>query len=78
MAYRRAVRFALRLKDSRETRAVNSIRKAKERSRRDARMLEMLRNQKEPYSPAVMSWLSRRLDKPSSRITSQDIQSLLG
>jgi hypothetical protein len=40
-------------------------------------MLEKIKARSLPYTPAVMSWLSRKLEKPSSRITPQDVQSLL-
>lgn len=74
MAHRRALRFALRLKDSRETRAVNCVRKGKERARRRARMLAVLRTGRGPYPLAVMSWLSREMDKPASKISAEDIR----
>ena len=77
MAHRRAVRFALRLKDSRATRAVNSVRKTKERARRRARILEVLRSGRGPFSPTVMSWLSRELDKPASKISAEDIRAFV-
>ena len=50
--------------------------KDKERVRRDARMTEMVRNGQLPYAPAVMSWLSRKLDKKASRITFEDVNPL--
>ena len=62
--------------DAAETRAVNSGRKARERARRDKRMSQALRTGSLPYSPAVMSWLSRKLDKKASRITPEDIKAL--
>ena len=30
-----------------------------------------------PYSPAVMSWLSRELGKQSAKITEQDVKTVL-
>ena len=62
--------------DAAETNAVNRIRKASERARRDRRMAEIVRAGSLPYTPAVMSWLSRKLDKKSTRITPEDIKSL--
>ena len=62
--------------DAAETRVVNSGRKASERARRDKRMSQILRAGSLPYSPAVMSWLSRKLDKKASRITPEDIKAL--
>jgi hypothetical protein len=62
--------------DALETRAVNGPRKDKERARRDKRMAASLRSGSLPYSPAVMSWLSRKLDKKASRITPEDVKAL--
>ncbi|MHC4093228.1 MAG: hypothetical protein ACYSVY_23660 [Planctomycetota bacterium] len=56
-----------------ETRKVNERSKTKERARRDARMLERVKSGSLPYSPEVMSWLSLKLGKKSSRITAEDI-----
>lgn len=66
-----------RRSDAAETKARNSIVKVKERARRDARMLEKVREGTLPFTPTVMSWLSRRLAKKSSRITTDDIRILV-
>jgi hypothetical protein len=66
-----------RRSDAAETRARNSLVKVKERARRDARMLEKVRGGTLPFTPTVMSWLSRRLGKNSSRITPDDIKILV-
>lgn len=63
--------------DAIETKARNRITKTKERTRRDARMHDKLRAGSLPYGPAVMSWLSRQLDKKSGQITQNDIKGLL-
>ena len=63
--------------DAAEQKAINRGVKAKERMRRDARMIEKLKARSLPYTPMVMSWLSRKLNKPSTKITPQDVQSLL-
>jgi hypothetical protein len=63
--------------DAIETKARNVVYKTKERDRRDRRMLATVTAGRPPYSPAVMSWLSRQLDKPATRITSEDVKSLL-
>ena len=63
--------------DAAETTARNKIVKNKERARRDARMLEKVKGGSLPYTPFVMSWLSRKLDKRASRITPEDIRTLL-
>jgi hypothetical protein len=60
-----------------ESRRVNSKYKDKERVRRDDRMLGLLKLGKMPYTPAVLSWLSARLDKPSGRITQADVDHVL-
>jgi hypothetical protein len=59
--------------DAAETKARNSTVKQKERARRDARMLETVKKGSLPYTPAVMSWLSRKLDMKASRISPEDI-----
>lgn len=55
----------------------NFARKKKERSRRDAQMMAAIRGGSLPYPPNVMSWLSRKLEKRSTRITQADVKSLL-
>jgi len=57
--------------------ARNRILKANERARRDARMIAKLRAGSLPYTPAVMSWLSRRLDKRAANMTQADVQTVL-
>lgn len=64
-------------KESVENRQRNRFFKDKERTRRDARLAARAKSGKFPYHPAVMSWLSRRLDKPASRITVEDVRALL-
>jgi hypothetical protein len=62
--------------DAAEQRLVNVEKKSKERARRDARMMLKVRRGKFPFTPAVMSWLSTRLEKPSSRISANDLKQL--
>jgi len=62
--------------DAIATKAVNRVFKSKERIRRDERMLATIKGAKPPYAPAVMSWLSRTLEKPAGKITSGDIKTL--
>ena len=57
-----------------ESRRVNGMIKDKERARRDIRMLGLIQKGQYPYTPAVMSWLSMKLDKPSSQITPDDVK----
>ncbi len=59
------------------SRRTNGMRKMKEHVRRDARMVDLVKKGKFPYTPAVMSWLSSKLDKPSSRIVQADVDGLL-
>ena len=63
--------------DALHTKARNRIFKDRERARRDARMVDAVRAGELPYAPTVMSWLSRKLDKPSTRITPADVKTLL-
>jgi hypothetical protein len=60
-----------------ESRHRNGILKAKERVRRDARMVETVKKGKLPYTPPVMSWLSAQLGKRSRLITQADVDRLL-
>jgi hypothetical protein len=62
--------------DQKASRLRNGIVKVKERARRDARMLQTVKKGKLPYLPHVMSWLSVKLDKPSTRITQKDVDTL--
>jgi hypothetical protein len=59
------------------SRRTNGMRKMKERIRRDKRMTELLKKGTLPYTPAILSWLSAKLDKPSGRIVQADIDALL-
>lgn len=73
----RRIRREQRQADQVRSRRRNSPRKTKERARRDTRLLEMIRNGKLPYTPAVMSWLSAQLGKRSRQITQEDVDRLL-
>lgn len=77
MGMHRTHRRHMERMDAIETKARNVVYKSKERDRRDSRMLAIVKAGKPPFAPAVMSWLSRQLDKPSTRITPEDIKSLL-
>ena len=70
-------RLDTRLAKATATRRQNSPIKTKERARREANMLTILKKSKHPYTPAVMSWLSRKLDKPAGKITPKEIKALL-
>jgi len=73
----RRIRREQRQVDMAESRRVNSKYKDKERVRRDDRMVGLLKQGKLPYTPAVLSWLSARLDKPAGRLTQADIDQVL-
>jgi hypothetical protein len=73
----RRIRREQRREDMAESLHRNGILKAKERARRDGRMLAVLKKGKLPYTPPVMSWLSVHLNKPARLITQADIQKLL-
>ena len=77
MGIHRSAFMRRRRTDAAETKARNCIVKARERIRRDARMLEMIKKGSLPYTPMVMSWLSRKLDMKAGRITSEDIKTLV-
>ena len=66
-----------RLANATKTRRQNSPLKTKERSRRAASMIALIKRSKPPYTPVVMSWLSRELGKPAKKITPKDIKALL-
>jgi len=78
MKITRKLRRQHRRSDELETRAENTVLKTKERARRDVRMNAKIRGGSLPYSPAVMSWLSRQLGVRSSRITQDQVKMLLG
>lgn len=77
MVLKRGMQKRLTQIDALAARAKNRVRKNKERARRDARMMESLSTGSLPYSPAIMSWLSRKLDKRAGKITPDDIKILL-
>ena len=74
----RRVRRMQRQVDMKISRRKNGFLKAKERLRRQTRMITILQAGKLPYIPSVMSWISGQLDKPSTRITQADVDSLVG
>jgi hypothetical protein len=73
----RRIRREQRRVDMAESRLRNGIRKTNERDRRDRRMTALVQAGKLPYPPAVMSWLSSKLDKPSRLITQAEVDALL-
>jgi predicted DNA-binding transcriptional regulator len=73
----RRIRRMQRQFDMAKSRRENGMIKVKERVRRDLRMTETVKKGSLPYIPAVMSWLSVKLDKPSSEITADDVAKFL-
>ncbi|QEL18831.1 hypothetical protein [Limnoglobus roseus] len=59
------------------SRAVNGALKRKERASRDKRMTAIVKKGSLPYIPSVMSWLSVKLDKPSTQITQDEVNNLV-
>jgi hypothetical protein len=74
---KRRDRFDLRAVKQKEARSVNGPLKAKERARRDTRMLGLLKAAKPPYGRVLRNWLSVQLGKPEAKITSDDVKGLL-
>lgn len=73
----RRIRREQRQFDMKLSRRLNGTRKTKERERRDRRMAELVQKGQLPYTPSILSWLSEKLDKPSSEIVAADVQKLL-
>ena len=74
----RRIRREQRQFDMALSRRTNGLIKQKERIRRRKRMLELIQaSGKLPFTPAIMSWLSVELDKPSTRITQADVEQVL-
>lgn len=74
----RKVRYRMTRADQAASRIENGNRKRAERARRDAAMTELVKKNGLPYTPAIMSWLSAKLDKPSRLITPEEVQKLVG
>jgi hypothetical protein len=77
MKVTRSMFQAFRQQDAKDTWERNQRRKIPETARRDARMLARIKEDELPYTPDVMSWLSRKLKKPSRKITPDDVKALL-
>lgn len=58
------------------TRIENGTLKRKERAARDARMKELVSKGTFPFTPAIMSWVSVKLGKPSKQITEAEAKAL--
>ena len=73
----RRIRREQRRFDMNESRRTNGMLKTKERARRDARMIEIVKKGSLPYLPSVMSWLSVQLDKPAKQIVAEDVKKII-
>ena len=73
----RRIRREQRRVDMDLSRRTNGMRKTDERKRRNARMTELLKKGKLPYTPPVLSWLSKQLDKPGRLITQAEVDQLV-
>lgn len=74
---RRRDKLDKRLANAIVTRQCNSLKKTKERLRREKQMLELLKQGQLPYTPPIMSWLSSQLGKKSSKITANDVKTMI-
>ena len=64
--------------NQRVSRIENGHLKRKERANRDKKMAELIQKGKFPYTPAIMSWVSVKLDKPSTQVSEVDVAALIG
>jgi hypothetical protein len=55
------------------SRVENGHLKRKERGRKDARMVAAVKAGSLPFTPAILSWLSTKLNKRSSLIKQEDL-----
>ena len=79
MAQRMSTRRRMdRIRDNHAiSRTVNGHLKRKERANRDKRMVELVRNGKFPYTPAIQSWISVKVGKPFTQITEDQAKALV-
>ena len=76
MGIHRSATARRRRQEQHDTRVYNAHYKTKERQRRDAKMAARVKGGSLPFAPGVMSWLSAKLDKQSSKITAEDLTQL--
>ena len=70
-------RKEMRQRDMRQSRIENGHKKRGERTRRDANMKELIQKGTLPYTPAILSWISAKLNKPGRLITPDDVKKLV-
>lgn len=73
----RAGRRRLDAIDAAYSKQRNDKKKRKENARRDRNMLVELKGRSLPLPPHMLSWLSRKIGKPSSRIVQKDVDAIL-
>jgi hypothetical protein len=73
----RRIRREQRRFDQNLSRRTNGMKKDDERERRAERIKALIGKAKFPYTPVIRSWLSQELNKPSTRITEDDVKKLL-
>jgi len=71
-------RKQMRQRDMRASRIENGLLKRKERTRRDTAMTELVKKGSLPFTPAILSWLSAKLDKPGRLLTAEDVKTVVG
>ncbi len=73
----RRERLDKRIARQKAARINNSPIKELERQRRDAKMVEILKNNSAPYAPEVINWVGTKLGKKASRVTEADIKTAI-
>ena len=71
-------RFDARLANQTSTRRENSLKKDRERVRKNELNIKLIKEGSFPYTPALMSWLSAEMGKKSSQITEADVNAFVG
>jgi hypothetical protein len=73
----RRKRLDRRLADQQRSRKENGVLKRSERERRDARLKDLVKKGKLPFTPTVLSWLSAKLNKRGRLITQADVDKFM-
>jgi hypothetical protein len=58
------------------SRIENGTLKRKERTKRDAKMVELLKKGKYPYIPSMQTWVSEKLGKPFTQVSEAEAMEL--
>ena len=59
------------------SRTVNGHLKRKERANRDERITGLIKAGTFPYTPAIQSWISAKLEMPFTKVTEDDVRELV-